>query len=462
MFHYFYTDNQDFASMKKNYINTHLATLIVFFVFNLSYSQNNNGQLTVIENNDHDYNMIGCTLTISNYQNRVYIPPREWVQERFQNRVNPCSSIEVTYNGFPVNGPEQQAFQFAVDIWESLLDSPVTIRVNANWTDLGLSLGSAGPAFFTEIPGGGANTLYPAALAESILGTELNGSNSIDINCNLNSQYSNWYFGTDGNPTVTQYDFVTVVLHELGHGLGMIGFGGRTGTGPDFEGYIRRALDLTYQPGAQYFSIWDTFISGQDILTNPISILNEVNFPDPSDIMLIAITSENLTCNAPTAVAQNGGVRPNTYAPSTYQSSSSYSHWAESGFTSNLLMTPTTGLGEAVHDPSNVTLGFLKDMGWTLCQGALSSNDFSLDNIKINPNPFTETITLDLPSNLTNQEFNISIIDINGRVVYNQSANAASGKIKISNLSNLKNALYFFTIESKTSDLSITQKIIKK
>ncbi len=40
-----------------------------------------------------------------------------------------------------------------------------------------------------------------------------------DVELVLNST-AKWYLGTDGNTPVTKYDLVTVVIHELCHGLG--------------------------------------------------------------------------------------------------------------------------------------------------------------------------------------------------------------------------------------------------
>ena len=442
-----------------------LAALAVILASSASYSQ-----LAVVDNNDPSKNAIACTLPVTNYSNKTYIPPREWVKERLENRSNPCSTIEVNYVNFPTDisgnpGPEQEAFQFAVDIWETLLSSPVTIRIGANWTSLDAgTLGSASSAFFAEVPEGGTNTLYAAALAESIVGSEINGTNSIDIICSFNSEFENWYFGTDGNPQVNEFDFVSVVLHELGHGLGVAGFGIRIGDDPDFQGNIRRgATGTTLPPNAEYFSIWDTFIDDASLFGNPISILNELNYPDPSNAMLNAFTNNALTCNSPIATAQNGNFHPKIYAPSNFGPGSSYSHWDELTFnnTPNALMTPFLGQGEAIHDPGNVTLGFMEDMGWTLCQGSLSTNDFAIDDsVKINPNPFADSITVTLLQH-ADEEFTASIIDINGREVLDKKDFTANGKITISNLSNLESALYFLKVESKTSNLSITKKVIK-
>ena len=70
-------------------------------------------------------------------------------------------------------------------------------------------------------------------------------------------------------------------------------------------------------------------------------------------------------------------------------------------------------------------MGFMEDMGWSLCGRSLSVEDNSvLENIRVSPNPFAESITLNLPSALANQAFNLSVIDMNGRVVLNQTSEA--------------------------------------
>ncbi|MFZ6009678.1 MAG: hypothetical protein ACOYXT_04960, partial [Bacteroidota bacterium] len=130
--------------------------------------------------------------------------------------------FEVEYIGF--SPAAQTAFQEAVDIWESLITSPVKIRVRAEWQPLGTGvLGSAiwGSVFRNFQGAQRANTWYPVALAEKIAGKDLNASTDPDIFANFNSEF-NWYLGTDGSPSSGQYDFVTVVMHELGHGLGFV------------------------------------------------------------------------------------------------------------------------------------------------------------------------------------------------------------------------------------------------
>ena len=252
---------------------------------------------------------------------------------------------------------------------------------------------------------------------------------------------------------------MSVVLHELGHGLGVAGFGIELNN----MGYIRRDISgQTVSATSSFPSIWDQFIDTEDIFANPVSILDEAQFPDPSAIMLAQFKSDNLTCNSPIAVAQNGGVPPKTYAPPTFNGGSSYSHWDESTFngTPTALMTPFLSNGEAIHDPGNVTLGFMEDMGWVLCQGSLSTEDFTASQVKISPNPFKSQIDISIVNGF-NDTYKIDLIDINGRNVLSQTKSATSGTLEIDNLENLGDGLYFITVTNQNSNQSVTTKLIK-
>lgn len=75
------------------------------------------------------------------------------------------ANIEVTYDGF--SQAAQDAFQAAVDVWETQIVSSRVIHVNARWEPLGSGiLGSAGPNVFYVLDDGRA---YPGALAEALL-----------------------------------------------------------------------------------------------------------------------------------------------------------------------------------------------------------------------------------------------------------------------------------------------------
>ncbi|MEM9679825.1 MAG: T9SS type A sorting domain-containing protein [Bacteroidota bacterium] len=447
--------------MNRKYFDYTLPLLFLMVSF-LSFGQEY--QYTTREK--IDLNVHACTYKPAPLPSEFFVDRAQYVKDRMEGRANPCSSFIVNYNGFTAEA--QTAFQFAVEIWESELESSVPIRVNATFGPLPPgALGGASPDGYFSVTGPGIapNTLFPSALAEKITGqdTDLFTGESNDINSTFSST-ANFYFGTDGNTPPGLIDFVTVVLHELGHGLGIVGFGAVTTDGT--QGFIRR--NSSNGPGGEFFSVWDTFIDGTDILNNVTPILNEdavFGFPDPSATMLAELEGGSLTCNSPIAVAQNGGIPPATFAPSTFNPGSSYSHWDEATFngTQNALMTPQVAAGEAIHAPGEITLGFMEDMGWTLCNRSLSVPDVAFEGLQISPNPFIETITISLPSGLRNDNYDISIYDINGRIILDLEDETVNtnGELEISNLNNLEDAVYFLQLTNVSTGSQITNKVIK-
>lgn len=123
-------------------------------------------------------------------------------------------------------------FQYAANIWGSILPSTVPIFVDANFDPLDCDgqsavLGSAGPST-THANFDGAdstNTWYHQALANKLAGVDLDPTTS-DIVAQFNSDIGKpgcfplpWYYGVDGNEG-NAVELLPVVLHELGHGLG--------------------------------------------------------------------------------------------------------------------------------------------------------------------------------------------------------------------------------------------------
>ena len=258
------------------------------------------------------------------------------------------ADIQVTYNGFSQDA--QDAFEAAVIVWESMIVSSKVIHVNANWTPLGANvLGSAGPASIYVMDD---DRVYAAALAEAICDCE--GSNPNEINANFNSAFGSWYLGTDGNPPSNKWDFYTVVLHELGHGLGFFSSFGVSGT-DGFWGYTSNDYPLRYDEHE-----WSA-ASGGNKLTDTSAYAN------PSAALKTQLTDTTVYFGGPNVVAALGG-RARLYAPSGWQGGSSNSHFDETTFstgTQHALMTPSLSNGEVIHDPGPVTLALFRDIGWT-------------------------------------------------------------------------------------------------
>lgn len=303
----------------------------------------------------------------------------------------------------------QVAFLFAANIWGSYLDSEIPVRVQVDWEDRDDDrlLASAGPGtLFRGFTGSRPNTWYPVALAEAITGRQLNAANDPDIRVNANST-ANWYFGTDGNTPRNRIDLVSVVLHELGHGLGFlssvdtinaeqlaIGFGGR-------------------------FIVYDLFLETR----SGLPLTDTSLFINPSEELLMAVNRNDLVFDGPLARRENQGAPVPLFAPPTFDVGSSVSHLNEAIFrpgTEHALMTPFLAAGESIHDPGSITLGIFADLGWPLVFTLTSNREVTTAStaLKVYPNPATGRVTLELGP--TVGECIVSIFASDGRLMSRQ------------------------------------------
>ena len=130
------------------------------------------------------------------------------------------------------------AFTYAANLWGAKLESPQPIRIQASFEPLNCTansatLGSAGTLeVFSDFPGAPkADTWYPTALANKLSGVD-QSPDVPDIRARFNSRLgladdclpgSPFYLGLDGADEGGT-DFVAVLLHEMGHGLGFQSF----------------------------------------------------------------------------------------------------------------------------------------------------------------------------------------------------------------------------------------------
>ncbi len=136
------------------------------------------------------------------------------------------------------------AFSYAANLWGATLTSAVPIIINAQFSALSCTatsatLGSAGATnIFRDFPNAPkTGTWYSQALANKLAGVSMDSPNAPDINANFNVNLGQpgcltgtpFYLGLDGNQG-TAINFVEVLLHEMGHGIGFQTFtNGSTG-----------------------------------------------------------------------------------------------------------------------------------------------------------------------------------------------------------------------------------------
>ncbi len=258
------------------------------------------------------------------------------------------------------------AFEHAANILAQVLVSSVVIEVDARIDPLGPGiLGSAGPNTIhrdfpnTLLP----NTWYVQALANALAGQDLDPTTS-DINATFSSNFSNWYIGLDENPPVGQFDFATVVLHEIVHGLGFLPLVDVL-TGEKFLG----ANDVFMRWLEHHGSSPSDYPSMTDPQRQTASIA------DPN----LHFVGPNLQSASSILTAGHTGTHVHMYAPNPVQPGSSVSHFTNT-IKPDQLMEPGISSGKAIHN-LGLAKPLLQDLGWGLAiPGNLSNrNDFNGD-----------------------------------------------------------------------------------
>src|SRR6478609_1119971 len=156
-----------------------------------------------------------------------------------------------------------KAFEPALGNWGGGIPGEVPIVVDISMAQLdscngtSIVLGQAGAATLVQVHNpvvGNDTTWHPIALASSLEGHDLS-PDAPDIVAEFNSALDEncvpglkWYYGYDGKAGADE-DFVAVILHEIGHGLGFASNADQAGQffddSPDI--FARFQYDLTTQ-----------------------------------------------------------------------------------------------------------------------------------------------------------------------------------------------------------------------
>ncbi|MGI9199817.1 MAG: PA domain-containing protein [Woeseiaceae bacterium] len=154
-------------------------------------------------------------------------------------------------DGATLGEQRQNVFNRAAQLWGARLESDALIFVGALFgpqecSPTGGVLASAGPtAVFRDAPEFPlAGTWYVGALADALSGadqdpgfidiiTRFNGDIGVNPDCLTGLD---WYNGYDNNNAPNEFDLLTVVMHELSHGLGFLELASEA-TGAAFLGF---------------------------------------------------------------------------------------------------------------------------------------------------------------------------------------------------------------------------------
>lgn len=241
----------------------------------------------------------------------------------------------------PVLGANRRtALEFSLALWSTWLVPTYATEVITVAVGLlpqpGGTLAEGGPA---DIYRAGSQLNRVTPLANDFYGRDTNpGQPEIYVDFDLNT---NFYLGLDGRPGTNEYDFVTVALHEVGHGLGI--------------------LDIINRQTGGYFrddgpSVYELFLAQTAGTYTPLISMTDAE-------RLAALGSGDLWWTGPAASAANGGQPIRIHAPPLAADGSGVSHLPPD---SGSLWSPILGKGEATHSLTAIERGLFTDLGYTV------------------------------------------------------------------------------------------------
>jgi len=312
------------------------------------------------------------------------------------------STFIINYTNVPEN--EKVAIQAAVDSWAANWKSAVPVTINASYARQASTaiLASATPVkFFHAFKGAPDSELwYPSAMANALAGKDLDPANP-EIEIHLNSTMSrSLYLGTDGNCPPNQYDLESIILHELGHGLGFL-------SNDSYDSFF--GLGSIDQP-----TPYDAYAQTPDGS-------RLADLASPSTELGKALTSR-LVWSGANGVAANAGVKPLLYTPAIYQPGSSVSHLDQDTFSNsgaNAVMCPSLNAAEIFHDPGPLLLAMMADMLLKPPAGVSTSAPTAPRNVKALVADKSAIITFDPPANVRTAHVDSYSVKVNqtGQVV---------------------------------------------
>jgi hypothetical protein len=285
--------------------------------------------------------------------------------------------------GTTLGAQRRFVFEYAADVWSARLGGGLPILFTAKFDPMGgdqfsTTLGFAAP---TTLHSGFLNapftqTWYPAALANQYYGTDINdlfaascpasalplvNGKCPDLRAKFNPDVDGsvvlgsrgFYYGIDGK-SGTDIDFLSVALHEMGHGLGLLDLidpgSGRIWTGSD-----------TCQTCSDAYSnnLEDAFISPKRVS----QMSNAQRLDAITDTGRLVWTGPALKAISGKLVsgrrAADGAVQ--VYAPGGYEQGSSVAHLST-------VVSPNELMEPAVFNPPQrnleITLAMFDDIGW--------------------------------------------------------------------------------------------------
>jgi hypothetical protein len=279
-----------------------------------------------------------------------------WIHNPKKGQMVPPRSIAANHfdfnfvTSFPAEA--SNCFEVAGQLLSIHLDLTQKVVVDASWSPAAPgNLGSAGSNYL-HLSGG--EWRVDALENERIGG---NANSAADIKANFNSAFCCWSYSTNGSTSTGEYDLVSVILHELCHGMGFLGLDYDSGSGIC---HYNPSTGTCYGP--------NPISMEQNLRSNAHGLVTGLFAAGSQSTYESVYTGNNDLFYDFTNCGLTGSSDP-IFTPTTYLSGSSGSHWNETSFaqgTPAALMTPYLNDGEVIHHPGGNTLDVFRCMGYNL------------------------------------------------------------------------------------------------
>lgn len=367
------------------------------------------------------------------------------------------NSQTVSTFSFNVNGIAPVGLTTALDAasqrWTKYISINIPIKVNLFFVNSSFLPFSAitlsnGRTNFVGAPI--TNHIYPTALANQLAGLELNpGEYDMDIYVNL---ATNYYFGT-GKPTTTQSDFISTIMHEIGHGLGFYSSGYVNSTNIGSFGNV---------PASALAPITTSFPwHGQD------------GFPSIYDKYIIKQSQNNLVGLAPNNTSTLGDsikFRTNYFKGPVYANASNGGNpiklsGGTGAFTLGVdllhihpticgtIMSYCWGDGDTVRKPAAWEMGILREIGWNPSTVGITEN-YTENHFNLYPNPAQDFVDIS-GENIQS----IEVYSIQGQLLKSEKFVNNLNYIKLSVIE-LNTGIYFIRINNGNSSYNFSRKLV--
>jgi len=239
------------------------------------------------------------------------------------------------------------------------------------------------------------------------------------------------YCDSNGQSTSDEY-IGNVTLNTINNDSGI----GITDTGYSDYTYITTDLDKTLTHNISVSKIW-TGTMWNEAVTVWIDFNKDGDFEDAGETVF------NSTASQTTPVTGDFSIPGNAIIGSTR-------------------MRVSMKYNASPASCESFSYGEVEDYTVNITEPSLSNNQFTINDVKIYPNPFNNSFNISLSSNFIGHKIDVSVYDMRGRLIIQENSVFDQKAISVDNLKSISNGTYFIKIKDLENQQLITKKLIKQ